>query len=49
MTEIEYTDYPVGNNTDGTPIRVAAAFRAKPQATIANTLSIVTKNTVATY
>jgi hypothetical protein len=49
MTEIEYTDYPVASNTDGTPIRVSAGFRAKPQATIANTLSIVTKNTVATY
>lgn len=49
MTEVEYTDYPVTNNTDGSPIRVAAAFRAKPQPAIANTLSIVTKNAIPSY
>ncbi len=49
MTQVEYTAYPLAPNVDGSPIRVAMAFRAKPQATIANTLSIVTKNAVASY
>jgi hypothetical protein len=48
MTQVEYTAYPVPINVDGSPIRVAATFRAKPQATIANTLTIVTKNQTAT-
>lgn len=48
MSTVEYTAYPVPINVDGSPIRVAATFRAKPQAVIANTLSIVTKNQTAT-
>lgn len=48
MTAVEYTAYPVPINVDGSPIRVNATFRAKPQAAIANTLSIVTKNQAAT-
>jgi hypothetical protein len=48
MSQVEYTAYPVPINVDGSPIRVAATFRAKPQAVIANTLSIVTKNQTAT-
>lgn len=48
MTAVEYTAYPVPINVDGSPIRVAATFRAKPQATIANTLSVITKNQAAT-
>src|SRR3954471_12763242 len=49
MTQVEYTAYPVGIDVSGAPIRVAVGFRARPQATIANTLSIVTKNQQATY
>lgn len=48
MTQVEYTAYPVPINVDGSPIRVAATFRAKPQAVIANTLSVITKNQTAT-
>jgi hypothetical protein len=49
MSQVEYTAYPVGIDVSGAPIRVAVGFRARPQATIANTLSIVTKNQTASY
>lgn len=49
MTQVEYTSYPVGLDVSGAPIRVSMGFRAKPQTTIANTLSIVTKNQTASY
>jgi hypothetical protein len=49
MTAVEYTAYPIAPNPAGDPIRVALAFRTQRQATIANNLSIITKNTVASY
>lgn len=46
MTNVEIVDYQVAPNPDGTPIRATYLFSSQPQATIANTLSIVTKNAV---
>jgi len=49
MTAVEYTAFPLQPDAGGDPIRVAMAWRAQPQTTIANTLSIVTKNITAAY
>lgn len=40
MDSIQYTSFPVGLNTDGSPITVAAAFRTEPQATMAGNLTV---------
>jgi len=49
MTAVEYTAYPLAPDVSGAPLKVAMGFRAKPQAAIADTISIVTKNAVTTY
>ena len=49
MTQVEYQTYDIQSNTEGTPIRVPMAFRAKAQTAVADTLSIITKNNVSSY
>lgn len=49
LTSVAYTSYPVAGDPGGAPIRVAIGFRSRPSATIGNYITIVTKNTVATY
>lgn len=49
MTAVEYTSYPLAPNTDGSPLRVAMAFRTVRQAAIASNLTIITKNQVVSY
>ena len=48
MTEVEYQNYEIAPDPSGTPIRVPMAFRAKAQPAAADTLTIVTKNSIAT-
>jgi hypothetical protein len=45
---VEYTETTVPVNVDGTPILQTMSFRTQRQATIANNLTIVTKNAKAT-
>lgn len=45
---IEYRAFPIGIDTGGAPITVAAAFATKPQTTWSNNLSVVVKNQNAT-
>lgn len=45
---IEYRAFPIGMDTGGAPVTVAAAFATKPQATWSNNLSVVVKNQQAT-
>lgn len=49
MAAVEYTAYPLAPDVGGAPLKVAMAFRTQRQTAIANNLSIVTKNAVATY
>jgi hypothetical protein len=49
LSNVALTAYPVPPDVSGKPIRVAATFSALPQAAIANYLSFVTINSVATY
>ncbi len=45
---VEYRAFPIGLDTGGAPITVAAAFATKPQSTWSNNLSVVVKNQQAT-
>jgi hypothetical protein len=49
MANVEYTELNVPINVDGAPIVMAATFRTKPAAAIADNLEIITKNAVASY
>lgn len=48
LANIILTAYDPPGNTDGGPITVGATFRAQRQATLANYITIVTKNQIAT-
>lgn len=47
-TAMQYTETAVPVNVDGTPVIMTRSFRTKRAATIANNLSVVTKNNLAT-
>jgi hypothetical protein len=47
-TAMQYTQTTVPVNTDGTPVIMDRTFRTKRNATIANNLSCITKNALAT-
>lgn len=49
MTAVELTEITQGVDPSGEAIRFTYGFSAQPQATIANTFSIITKNLIATY
>jgi hypothetical protein len=49
LAGVAYTAYPVPGSPGGDPIRVAATFNSQPQTAIADYISLITKNTVATY
>lgn len=50
IANVAYTEYPLQPNVDGSPIRVAMAFRAMPDnVTPGNYIKITTKNQTATY
>jgi hypothetical protein len=48
MSNVILTAYDPPGNTDGGPITVGATFRTQRQATLANYITIVTKNQIAT-
>lgn len=48
-TAIELRQIGLAPDPSGSPLRMTYAFSMKPQVTIANTFSIVTKNNVTTY
>lgn len=49
MTAVELREVPIQPDPSGEAIRMQYVFSAQPQATIANTFSIVSKNSIATY
>lgn len=49
VTQVAYTEYPVNGDPGGAPIRVAAGWRAQPQASIANLFRILLANQVSAY
>lgn len=49
MTAVELRQIGLTPDPSGSPLRMTYAFSAKPQATIANTFSTVTKNNISSY
>ena len=49
MTAIELRAIGLAPDPSGEALRMTYGFSAQPQATIANTLSFITKNSIATY